>query len=301
MSTPIPAILLLGLLAVPGCAPAKAPKSAAADSTVLAERAAGFATALAADSGQQPDSKPLARWVLPHRLAEISGLALTADGRLLAHNDEIGRVFEIDYRRGVIVKQFWLGQQPVHADFEGIAVAGSSVYLLASNGTLYEFPEGADDAHVRYTVHDTRLGHECEFEGLEFEAASKSLLLLCKVVGTKRLRGSLVIYRWKREAGAGPRLSTLAVPLAQVIGTNRWTGLHPSDIAIDPVSGNYVIVSAQEEALVEITPAGEVVSARPLPEHHRHTEGIAITRDGVLIISDEAGREAASITLYRRR
>ncbi|HTL05484.1 MAG TPA: SdiA-regulated domain-containing protein, partial [Gemmatimonadales bacterium] len=68
-----------------------------------------------------------------------------------------------------------------------------------------------------------------------------------------------------------------------------------------PRNGHYVLVSAQEEALIELTPSGEVVSARSLPGGHAHTEGVAITKDGILIISDEAGKSAAAITLYRRR
>ncbi len=244
---------------------------------------------------------PIARWVLPQRLAEISGLALTPDGRLLAHNDEIGRIFEIDYRRGVIGKQFLLGRTNVRADFEGITVANQAIYLLASDGKLFEFREGDAGAHVPYKIHDTHLGRECEFEGVAFDPAIGSLLLACKNVGKKSLLGFLVIYRWKLDEGNGPRLSLLTVPLAQVIGSNHWKGLHPSDITVDPSSGHYVLVSAQEEALIELTPSGEVVSARPLPAGHVHTEGVAVTKDGILIISDESGKQAAAITLYRRR
>jgi uncharacterized protein YjiK len=289
----------VSVLVVAGCSASSRPDSRPSDSTVLAQRAARVERALATSDSGQGANKPIARWILPNRLTEISGLALTPDGRLLAHNDETARVFEIDYRRGVIGKQFSLGSQPVHADFEGIAVANETIYLLASNGKLYEFREGADGARVPFTVYNTQLGSECEFEGVAFEAASNSLLLACKIAGKKQRGSNLIIYRWKRE-GHGTSIA-LDVPLSRVIGSNGWKGLHPSDLTIDPASGNYVIVSAQEEALVELTPAGEVVSARPLPKGHAHTEGVAITKDGILIISDEAGRQGASLTLYRRR
>ena len=84
-----------------------------------------------------------------------------------------------------------------------------------------------------------------------------------------------------------------------MIGSNPWTGLHPSDITIDPVSGHYVLVAAEERALIEITPAGELVFARPLPDALNHAEGVAITKDSILIISTEAGRRSAAVTLYR--
>ena len=289
-------------LLIVACTPSSRLKEKArSDSAEVAARESRFARAVAADSGA--GAKPgaeLARWVLPNALAEISGLALTPDGRLFAHNDELARIVEVDYRKGMVGKSFLVGANPLRGDFEGLTVAGEVFYLLESNGLIHEFREGANGSRVGYKSHDTRLGKECEFEGIAYEAASNSLLLSCKVVGTRKLANSLVLYRWKLAEGDRQQATPLLVPLTKAIGGNGWKGLHPSDLTVDPASGNYVLVSAQEEALVELTPAGEVVSSRPLPRRHQHTEGVAITRDGVLIISDEAGRREAAITLYKR-
>ena len=54
------------------------------------------------------DAETAARVKLPKRLAEISGLALTDDGRLLAHDDEMAVVYELDQKDGSIVKWFAL-------------------------------------------------------------------------------------------------------------------------------------------------------------------------------------------------
>jgi uncharacterized protein YjiK len=247
----------------------------------------------------------VARWVLPPDLNEISGLALTADGRLLTHNDQQGKVWEIDHRRGVLVKSFQVGKPTVKGDFEGITIANGVIFLIDSKGDLYEFREGANGAQVDYKLHDTKLGSECEFEGVAFDPSINSLLLACKNV--KGNNDSLVIYRWKLQGGDGERLSQLTVPLARVIGSNGWKELRPSDITVDPTNGNYVLIASQQEALIVITPAGEPVSARPLPGKHVQAEGVAITKDGILIVSDEAGANraaagqepAAVISLYR--
>lgn len=294
-------LLMAMLLSATACRTGASVATASADTLEAARRGERLATALALRVADPERDVALARWVLPEGLAEISGVALTADGRLLAHGDEIGGVFEIDFRRGVVVKEFMLGPQPVRDDFEGITVVGDRLYLLASNGTLYEFREGARGARVAYAVHDTHLGRECEFEGLAFDASINALLLACKRVGTGKLKAMLVIYRWRLAAGDDAQLSTLTVPLALAIGDNDWTSLHPSDIAIDPSNGNYVVVAAQEQALVVLTPGGDVVSAGPLPEALKHTEGVAITADGLLILSDEAGKTPATISLYRWR
>jgi len=293
-----------GLLAlagsVAGCDKPARPEGLAADSAVMNVRAARLDLALAHPDSGAADT-PIALWQLPDRLKEISGLALTADGRLLAHGDERGKVFEVDYRRGVVVKEFTLGSPAIHGDFESITVAGSSVMLLTSSGELYTFPEGSDSATVQFTMRDTGLGAECEFEGMVFDPSSKSLLLACKKTHDKAFKDSLVIFRVPLEPGkdASKKPSHLAIPLTKVIGSNGWDGFHPSDITIDPANGNYVLVASREHALLEVTPTGEVVFARPLPPRHAQAEGVAITKDHILIISDEAKGGPALITLYR--
>jgi uncharacterized protein YjiK len=268
-------------------------------------REARLQAALAGDAERstEPDESRTARggalavWLLPHALQEISGLALTTDGRLLAHGDEIGVVWEIDYRRGVLIKQFSLGKG-VKGDFEGITVANDEVFLFTSTGKLYEFHEGGDGAHVEYTVHDTELKHECEFEGVAFDPAINALLLACKHVLSTEFRDAVVIYRWSLK-GDSTRLSPIVVPIARIVGANGWKHVHPSDIAVDPMTGNYVLVASQEQALIAITPSGALVFARPLAAMHHQAEGVAITRDGMLIVSDEGAERPAMITLYK--
>jgi uncharacterized protein YjiK len=296
------ATLLAALLATTACRSAKSATAGEADSAEVGRRESHLVAAMAQPDSGAARGAPLARWIMRSDLKEISGLALTGDGRLFTHGDKRGVVSEIDFRHGVVLKRFTLGLKAVHADFEGIAVAGDVMFLLASNGKLYEFQEGADGAAVEYIVHDTRLGHECEFEGIAFDPKLNALLLACKHVRTDGpLQDSLVIYRWQLPSAIDARPARLTVPLTQAIGANKWKGLHPSDITVDPTSGNYVLVAAEEKALIEITPAGAVVSSRPLPTSLEHTEGVAITPDSILILGDEAGKKPASISLYRWR
>jgi len=293
-------LLLVAALVGPACRPAAGPAANGPDSAQLAAREARLARNLALpDSGIDRD-KPVARWIMPVGITEISGLALTPDQRLLVHDDERGMVSELDYRGGRVVKQFLVGKgHTVHGDFEGITVAGDKIFLLASNGILYQFKEGAAGARVDFTVYDTQLSKECEFEGVAFDPAIGSLLLACKHVFSKRLRDFLVIYRWKLEKDDSARLSTLTVPIDQAAGSNGWKAIHPSDITVDPFTGNYVLIASQQRALIEMTPAGVVLRSLPLPGVHDMAEGVAITRDSILLISDEAVRRPAVVTLYR--
>ena len=264
----------------------------------LATRSQQFQSRLAKADASKSDNEPVALWLMPVELREISGLALTPDGRLLTHDDEIGKVYELDPRHGLIEKSFMLGQG-LRGDFEAITVAGQDIYLLLSKGILYKFREGANGAHVPYTVHDLKLGKECEFEGVVYEKDSSWLVLPCKKVHTKHLQDELVIYRWKIGTSDSTGLSMLTVPLSEVIGSNKWKAFHPSDITIDPATGNYVIVASIEKGILVMTPGGEVLDSQPLPGRHHQAEGVAITNDSILIVSDEAGSKPAAVTLYR--
>jgi uncharacterized protein YjiK len=243
-------------------------------------------------------TKPVAVWIMPPELREISGLASTPTNHVLAHDDEIGRIYEIDPKGGIILKRFTLSGAP-HGDFEAITIVDKDIYLLESNGKLFKFKEGGDGEQVDYSKYDTHLGHECEFEGLAFEPDSAWLVMPCKNVSSKGNSDALVIYRLPLPLTDSPRFTTLVIPMSEVIGSNSWKNFRPSDIAIDPVTGNYVLVASHEKALAVITPGGKVVRSEPLPPGHAQAEGVAITRDGILIVSDEARSQPADMMLYR--
>ena len=263
-----------------------------AEAEELAARERRLAARLAAPTSE---SGPLARWLLPPHLLEVSGLAVTANGNLLAHNDENPVISVIDPRRGAVLKQFTFGKRGLRGDFEGIAVSGNEIFLLASNGTIYRFREGNDGDNVPHTTIDTKLGKECEFEGITVDAAGL-ILLACKNVAKQGPKDQLVIYRWDTRAATA---SLLGIPYANAIGSNDWKNLHPSDITIDPITNNYVVIAGQERALIIITPEGQVLRSGPLPERSRQAEGVAIAGDGILYVSDEGSTKPATITLYR--
>ncbi|MDP9205198.1 MAG: SdiA-regulated domain-containing protein [Gemmatimonadota bacterium] len=292
--------LLLSVLA-PAAACRQTPEAKAAQVRALElARKQQLSQRIAAADANQSSSAPLAMWIMPPELREISGLALTTNGHVLAHDDEVGVVYEIDPKTGIMLKQFKLDGDP-HGDFESITIAGTDIYLLESKGVLFRFKDGENGQHVPYTKFDTRLGHECEFESLAFEADSSRLLLACKNVKSKDLKDQLVIYRLPLPITDSSIMSVMTVPMGEVIATNGWKKFQPSDMAIDPTTKNYVLIGSREQGIVEITPGGQVVRSEPLPKGHQQAEGVAITADGILIVSDEAKNKPAAITLYRWR
>jgi hypothetical protein len=56
------------------------------------------------------DGKPTSEVHLDKARREISGIAFTADGRLLAHGDEHALVWQLDPGSGKVLKRFGLGR-----------------------------------------------------------------------------------------------------------------------------------------------------------------------------------------------
>jgi uncharacterized protein YjiK len=293
--------LLLLLCAVPSLVACReTPKARAAElHRIAATRRQDVARRIAMADANPDKVVEVAKWIMPPQLREISGLALTSRGTVLTHDDNAGRVSEIDPKTGILVKSFSLiGNQK--EDFEAIAIAGNDIYLMASDGKLFRFREGADGQQVQFIMFDTGLGRTCEFESLAYEADSSRLLMVCKRILDKQSPQDLVIYHMPLPLNRAT-FSILRVPLKQVIGSNKWKNFRPSDMTIDPFTRNYVIIASHEKGLAVVTPDGDVVRSEPLPGDHRQPEGVAITKDSLLLISDESNVLPAAITLYKWR
>ncbi len=293
------ALVAFALPGIAGCREASGAKAAQARAVGVA-RKQQLARRIAQSDADPAKWLPVAEWLMPAELREISGLAPTSRGTVLTHDDNIGRVYEIDPKTGILLKAFSLEGTP-KGDFEAITIAGNDIYLLQSKGKIYKFKEGADGAQVPYTIHDTGLRKECEFESMTYEADSSRLVLACKRFIAKKAPKELLIYRVPLPLGDPSAMTTISVSIEDVIGANKWKNFHPSDMNIDPFTKNYVIVASHEKGLVVVTPDGEVVRSIPLPGDHRQPEGVAITPDSILMVSDEANVKPAAITLYRWR
>jgi uncharacterized protein YjiK len=246
------------------------------------------------------DEASLTQWKLPKRLREISGLALDTAGRLFAHEDEHAIVYQIDYQDGRLVKAFAFGDPTLRGDFEGIAVVGATVYLLASDGTLYRAPEGDDGAHVAYQRIETALAPYCEFEGLTYDVASTDLLLACKRSHRDVDADRRWVFRYstRSERVVSP---AIAIDVREVTARLDSKSFDPS--GIDVVDGHLVLIAARQRALVETDADGALVAALELPlaKRHHQPEGIAITTDGRMIIADEGGSGRGRLGVYARK
>lgn len=272
--------------------------------TGLASNTEAHATASETALGRYDFSRdPEGRTELPGKLTEISGLAVSEDGRMFAHGDERATISEVNASSRGIVKSFALGDRVIRGDFEGLAVANGRFYMVTSDGGVYEAAEGKDGERVPFELHTTGLGAECEIEGLGYDPSSRTLLLACKECRKEALCNSITVFRWSVVTKTLARTATLRVPFAALhsAGLNSF---NPSGIERDPQTGNYLLIAAKQRAIIEITPAGKLVASAKLAKRwHRQSEGIAVLPDLTLAIGDEGVKKQGrgSLTLYASR
>lgn len=250
--------------------------------------------------GYSLESASLMQWKLPDKLNEISGLALTADGRLLAVDDEVAIIYEIDYDNGKLVKAFAFGEPTVKGDFEGIAVADELVYLTTSSGRMYFAAEGADGQRVTFDNYDTGLGAYCQIEGLVQSTDNRLLYFVCKKARKKSGVADLNLFAWDLAERRLRPDESIVLPVSDIMRQLRIDRFSPSGVTIDRKTGNLIIVASRQRALAEITRDGRLVATRHLTSRHKQAEGIELAKDGRLLIADEGGSHRARLAVYQQ-
>jgi uncharacterized protein YjiK len=232
---------------------------------------------------------------LPKELKEVSGITTMPDGLMLTHNDEKGVVFGID-AEGTIVKQFGLGDPFIKDDFEGIAYAEDNIYMVTGNGTLYEFKEGENNSKVEYQAYKTGLDAKNDVEGLYYDKETNSLLLACKGYPGEGYADKKAVYSFSLK---DKKLETKPRFLLSITDL-KGGEFNPSDISRDPASGNYFVIAANGNAIIEMDKTGKILAYNPLPKKlHQQPEGITFLPDKTMVITNEGAEGKANMVLYK--
>lgn len=282
-------------------------------------RRAGIAALLLLAAGTTGGASAQARGALPHYdlagdaawqaemppdLAEISGVAFTADGELLAHGDERGVVWRFDPASRRLTGRFGLADHGgvLVGDFEDIAVVGERLFLVTGAGAIHEGRIASDGQTGKAARRTIGLSGGCEVEGMTWDPGTKALLLLCKNARSRRWKDQVVILAispetWRFEPK--PRIVVPERQLEAVTGEKRFEG---SAMTRHPRTGTYLLVAGPQRAFAEISASGKVLGGGRLKKaRHRQPEGIAVAPDLTLLISDEAAGQDATITTYAYR
>jgi hypothetical protein len=241
---------------------------------------------------------------LPTPLSEVSGLAVTPSGQLLAHGDERAVIWRFDPVRRQASSRFGLRSRGrlLRGDFEDIALVGERLFLMTEAGEIFEGRAAPDGAVVPSRRRSPGLGRGCGAEGLAWDAPSRSLLLLCKTARTRRWKNHLIVLAISIDTWRFERSPRLLVSLAAIQRVTGQRHFHGTALARHPRTGSYLILAGPEHAFIELSRSGAVLGGGRLDRTvHRQPEGLAIGPDLTLFVGDEARGRTAAITAYAYR
>ncbi len=281
---------------VPGIRPARRDDTLRASSFDTAGARTARERAVSPPASFDFASRPSGSLPLPSGLREVSGIALSPDGRLFAHNDERGTVYQVDRASGRMIKQFAVGERRLREDFEDIAIVGDTFYLVNSKGDLFSFREGADRENVPYTRHRTGLTGVNDVEGLCYDPDTGCLLLACKADPGTDSAGTRAVYAFDLRTFALLPRPRFVISIDELTTRFGLKDFRPSGIARHPGSGHFHLISSIGNSVIELSPAGAILSCASLPKRfHEQPEGIVFAGDGALLIANEGARRGKII------
>jgi uncharacterized protein YjiK len=151
---------------------------------------------------------------------------------------------------------------------------------------------------IEFEKINTPLSLKNDVEGLCYDNIENSLLLACKDYPGKGFKKLKAVYEFnltKMEFLKEPRFLISLKDLNKNFDIKDFS---PSGIEKNPINGNFFIISANPEAIIEINSSGKILNAQNLnDEKHMQPEGITFLDDGTLILADESNQKKAKLTI----
>lgn len=241
---------------------------------------------------KSPDEK----YFLPYVLAEVSGLAFRDPNKLLAVDDETGRIFEYDVDKREIVHSIEFQRAD---DYEGIEMVGDSVYVLRSDGDIFRFKYDTHKQTISKKI-ENALGKKNDTEGLGYDPDRNLLLIVCKEEGgvkDEKVKGRAIYsYDMNNHTLSNAPIFTIRASDLKSFWERKKTNEYelerikfkPSAIAFHPIERNYYILSSIGKLLVIVSKDGIIQSTYPIsPRVLGQPEGLCFAPNGDMYISSE--------------
>lgn len=234
---------------------------------------------------QSPD----ATWELPSALNEISGIGLLNDSIMVCQQDENGILYLYNLVSKQIDKTIPFGKPN---DYEDLAILGTNVYVLQSNGTVVQVSNYLQAPVI--IKHKTALTRKNDTEGICYDSVSKTFLVTCKAdqgaEAAAAAQNIKAIYAFN--------LQTKEISNKPLIVFEEKE-FKPSAVAVNPLTGNIFVLSASKRRLLEVNRQGTIVQRYELKGNlFKQPEGLTFSSNADLYISNEGKGGKANILLF---
>ncbi|MBL7741472.1 MAG: hypothetical protein JNK14_19790 [Chitinophagaceae bacterium] len=230
--------------------------------------------------------------ILKRPLREISGIDYIGQNRLVAINDETGKIFFVDPFTGKH-EAFDFGKR---GDYEDVVKAGDHYYVMNSKGHIFQVTVTENKLVGQF---ENKFGKGVEFESLYYDRALERLILICKECG----RGSTSINAYQFD------LATKEF-LPQVYFTIKWSDIRrmakdnqiecrPSAAALNPAMDKLFIIASVGKVLLQCSRTGVLEKVYEInPDHFQQPEGITFAPNGDMFISNEGIQGKGSLLYF---
>ncbi len=253
--------------------------------------------------------------MMPYVLHEISGITFVDPSTLVCIQDEKGILFFYDIIKSEISKQ---KEFYAKGDYEGIARTEDTIYVLRSDGVIYEIAD-FKSADIIVTPFKTEIPSK-DNEGLCYDVESDMLLIACKdnpgkgdlskdnryIFGFDLASKSMImepVFTFDIDGlKEFARTNNIDLPLKNSkkgLAVETDLKFRASGIAIHPVTGKLYLLSAEDHLLFIFDKSGTVQQMIRLnPVIFNQPEGITFLENGDMFISNE-GPGKGPATLLR--
>lgn len=259
-------------------------------------------------------SKPTLNDELPSILHEISGLAIIDSTSIACIQDEDGILFIYNIKSHKITQQHTFG---LKGDYEGITLVYDVLYVLRSDGVLFEIKDYLSKK-LKVKTYSTRVP-AINNEGLCYDATNHQLLIGAKGKINKDPSNKDVrfIYAFDLKTKTLNQSPAFSFNIIDINLTAKMQGIHfpkkqnkkgqsiehdfkfnTSEISIHPITQQLFVLSATDHALFVYNKTGNLEYIKQLnPIVFNKSEGLDFFKNGDMIISNEG--QAHKPTLLR--
>lgn len=252
--------------------------------------------------------------VLPDTLREVSGCAFLDTVSFACIQDENGILFIYDLSKNQIKKQL---NFHLDGDYEGVTEVGDTMYILRSDGTLFEISR-YNSPNFKVKSHITGVSASNN-EGLCYDKANKRLLIASKgkIGKGPELKNKRIIYAFdltSNKLSVQPAFdfnlekvkqfaSSKKIPLptrSKKNGTELILKFNTSAICIHPFTNELYLLSASEHLLFIFDMKGEILDMVMLdPKTFNKPEGITFNEKGEMLITNEGQDKKPTALLFK--
>lgn len=244
---------------------------------------------------------------MPKELKEISGISFYSETEFVAIEDETGDLFFYDItKKEVTEKRKFAGP----GDYEDVAVAGDDIYVLESDGRIYEI-KNFKSGNAKAEVIKTELSEKNNVEGLAYDAKNNRLLLATKDHGLDKDKEDKDIYAFDLKTKTLNKTAVYALNIENIeahfkgdaieeasksflkaMGNHNMNEIFRSSaVTIDPKTQNILVLSSINNIIAVLSPEGTILKMISLKgKEFRQPEGISFTPSGNKLYVSNEGR-----------